>query len=68
MDEKQWEGLQMGVAIGFDMDTDDLEAFLEQRGLSQRDGLATCQAALRESMSKEQWQAGIAAIRDASGD
>ena len=52
----------MGCAIGFDMDSDDIEAVLEAHGLTLEDDILECQKALREHVGEQRWRNGIRLI------
>ncbi len=59
-----WVGFLMGCAIGFDLDSDEVEAILQKAGLSQENSLTACQYAIKDHVGEARWAAGIAAIRE----
>lgn len=59
-----WCGFLMGCAIGFDLDSDDVESILEKVGLSKDNSLTACQYAIKEYVGDIAWWRGISAIRD----
>ena len=67
MNDQDRAGFLFGCAVGFDLDSDDVEALLALRGLTLADSLSVCQAVLRESMVKERWERGLRIIADRAG-
>ena len=56
-------GFLMGCAIGFDMDSDDIETVLKAHGLTLADDILPCQQALREHVGEQRWRNGIHLIQ-----
>lgn len=64
MNEQDKIGYTMGCAIGFDMDSDEVDSMLQKYGLDlERDSLLDCQRALRGHVGEERWKNGIRAIQ-----
>ena len=64
MDEKDQLGFTMGCAIGFDMDSDEIDIMLEKYGLRLNDNtLLECQEALKDHVGEERWKNGIRVIQ-----
>jgi hypothetical protein len=67
MNDDQWTGFLMGCAIGFDLDSDDVEAILTKARLSKANSLTACQYAIKNHVGEAAWKRGLAAIREVSG-
>jgi hypothetical protein len=64
MTEHESIGFDMGCAIGFDMDSFDVDDMLAKYGLDRKTAtLFECQAVLRTHVGEERWANGIRAIR-----
>lgn len=64
MDKKQQEGFTLGCAIGFDLDSHDIENLLAQAGKSmEQDTCLECQTVLRTVLGEVRWQNGIKIIQ-----
>ena len=63
MDEKQQAGFVIGVAIGFDLDTLEVEEILGAQGLTLDASLLECQKAIHDHVGERRWQQGIGLIR-----
>lgn len=68
MDDKSWSGFVIGCALGFDLDTEEVEAILKNARLDPAvNSLTACQYAIKDHVGEYAWKRGIAAIRDAAG-
>lgn len=63
MDENERAGFLIGMAIGFDKDTDEVEGILRQHGLTLNDSLRQCQEAIRAHFGERRWKQGVGLIR-----
>lgn len=64
MTEYDLAGFLLGCAIGFDMDSDEIESVLAEQGLSTaKNTLLECQHALHLHVGQERFQNGLKAIR-----
>lgn len=64
MNDNLWCGFLMGCAIGFDMDSDDVEIVLQKAGLSKENSITACQYAIKDHVGESKWKRGIAAIKE----
>lgn len=64
MTENERIGFDMGCAIGFDMDSFDVDAMFERYGLdTHKNSLQECQVALRKRVGEARWVNGIKLIQ-----
>lgn len=59
MDERQRAGFLIGMAIGFDMDSSDVEVMLARDGLTLDDDLMECQNAIKAHVGDRRWRQGV---------
>ncbi len=63
MNEKERAGFLMGMAIGFNKDSDEVEAILRKHDLTFVDDLRSCQLAIRDHVGERRWKQGVGLIR-----
>lgn len=63
MDNNQWTGFIMGCALGFDLDSDEIDTILRAANLTSRDDLMACQKAIHDHIGEARWQNGIRLIQ-----
>lgn len=61
MDKETLERFYVGAAMYLDLDSDQVDAILEQAGLDpETDSLESCRVAVRAAVPRETWEAGAA--------
>lgn len=64
MTKYEESGFLLGCLMGFDMESDQVEAMLKERNLIiENSSLIDCQLALREQVGEERWKNGVRAIQ-----
>jgi len=65
MTEREQESFLLGCAIGFDLEFQEVDAILKDRGLSvEGSSLMDCQLALRAHVGEDRWKNGIRIIQN----
>lgn len=63
MSEKEWAGFILGCAIGFDLDSEQVENILQAAQLGRNTSLPVAQNAIRLHVGEARWESGIRLIQ-----
>lgn len=63
MSEKEWAGFILGFAIGFDLDSEQVEIILHAAHLGRNAPLLAAQNAIRLHVGEARWESGIRLIQ-----